>query len=400
MTITPSNLFGEFPVLMDVAEDFIQHKKIIDNLALAVFLVDKDLRVIYLNPAGEEIVGTGVRHAKGRHLRDFIQDTDSELIAGIQNSFQSGHPFTQREVCMKRLGGNEFIIDCSVTPMLSKDGESSRGSGQGFGRESVCMLEISQVDRMVKISREEHLLAETQATQNMLRGLAHEIKNPLGGLRGAAQLLSGELVDASLQEYTDVIINEADRLRKLVDRMFGPNVNPVKKHINVHNVLEHIRHLALAETPSGVEFKVDYDPSIPDIYADRDLLVQAILNIVRNAVRAVSGHLISDSNTDEKGNVTLKTRVLRRYTLVDVMHRLVVEISITDNGSGIKEELKPQIFFPMVSGSEDGTGLGLPISQNLVNLHDGLIEFDSVPGRTEFRVLLPLNGEQAFNIKK
>jgi len=141
-----------------------------------------------------------------------------------------------------------------------------------------------------------------------------------------------------------------------------------------------------------MEFKVDYDPSIPDIHADRDLLVQAILNIVRNAVRAVS-------DIQEVGIVTLKTRVLRRYTLADVLHRLVVEISVTDNGPGINEELKPQIFFPMVSGSEDGSGLGLPISQNLINLHDGLIEFDSVPGHTQFRVLLPLNAEQAFNIK-
>jgi len=384
MTITPTNQFGEFSVYMDAPEYFQQHKKILDNLALAVFLVDADLCLKYLNPAGEEIVGTGVRHALNRPITDFIRDMDGELIKRIQKSIQSGHPFTQREVPMnqlgKGLGGNEIMIDCSITPMLSKS------------EESVCLLEISRVDRMVKISREEHLLSETQATQNMLRGLAHEIKNPLGGLRGAAQLLAGELIDPSLGEYTDVIISEADRLRKLVDRMFGPNINPVKKPLNVHNILEHIRHLALAETPSGMEFKVDYDPSIPDIHADRDLLVQAILNIVRNAVRAVS-------DIQEVGIVTLKTRVLRRYTLADVLHRLVVEISVTDNGPGINEELKPQIFFPMVSGSEDGSGLGLPISQNLINLHDGLIEFDSVPGHTQFRVLLPLNAEQAFNIK-
>ena len=263
------------------------------------------------------------------------------------------------------------------------------------GEESVCLLEISQVDRMVRFSREEHLLSETQATQNMLRGLAHEIKNPLGGLRGAAQLLAGELKDAYLTEYTDVIISEADRLRKLVDRMFGPNITPAKKQLNVHDVLEHIRHLALAETPTGVEFKIDYDPSIPNIHADRDLLVQAILNIVRNAV-----HAVGKSNNCDDGEVTLKTRVLRQYTLADVTHRLVVEISVTDNGPGIKEDLKPQIFFPMVSGSEEGTGLGLPISQNLVNLHSGLIEFDSMLGHTQFRVLLPLNGKDSFNLKK
>jgi len=387
MTNTPTNIFGEIPAPMDAPENKKEHKKILDSLALAVFLIDEGLFVQYLNPAAEEIVGTGVRHALNCLLTDFIQDTDGELIQHIKDSIERGHPITQREVCMKRLGGSDITIDCSITPMITKD--------EG----SICMLEISQVDRMVKISREEHLLSEMQATQNMLRGLAHEIKNPLGGLRGAAQLLAGELADASLREYTDVIISEADRLRKLVDKMFGPNIMPAKKQLNIHHVLEHIRHLALAETPTGIEFKVDYDPSIPDIYADRDLLVQAILNIVRNAVRSVTRNISNENAAEESGRVKLKTRVLRQYTLGDVMHRLVVEISVTDNGPGIKEELKSQIFFPMVSGNEDGTGLGLPISQNLVNLHDGLIEFDSVPGNTEFRVLLPLNGTQRFNIK-
>ncbi len=386
MTKTPTNIFGEIPRLMDAPGNNKAHKRILDNLALAIFLVDEDLRVQYLNPAAEEIVGTGVRHALNRPLTDFLQDTDGDFIKHIQNSIQRGHPITQREVCMKSLGRSNLTIDCSITPMHIK------------GEESICLLEISQVDRMVKISREEHLLSEMQATQNMLRGLAHEIKNPLGGLRGAAQLLAGELNDAGLHEYTDVIISEADRLRKLVDRMFGPNITPTKKPINIHHVLEHIRHLALAETPTGIEFKVDYDPSIPDIHADRDLLVQAILNIVRNAVRSVIKDSRNDGTAKDNGLVTLKTRVLRQYTMADVMHRLVVEISITDNGPGIKEQLKSQIFFPMVSGSQDGTGLGLPISQNLVNLHNGLIEFDSVPGHTEFRVLLPLNTEQSFNV--
>lgn len=388
MTNTPTNIFGEISAYMDALENKKEHKRILDSLALAVFLLDKDLFVQYLNPAAEEIVCTGVRHALNRLLTDFIQDTDGELIQHIKDSIERGHPITQREVCIKRMGGSDITIDCSITPMLTKD------------KGTICMLEIYQVDRMVKISREENLLSEMQATQSMLRGLAHEIKNPLGGLRGAAQLLAGELSDASLREYTDVIISEADRLHKLVDRMFGPNIIPAKKQLNIHHVMEHIRHLALAETPTGIEFKVDYDPSIPDIYADRDLLVQAILNVVRNAVRSVIGNVSNENSTKESGRVNLKTRILRQYTLGDVMHRLVVEISITDNGPGIKEELKSQIFFPMVSGNEDGTGLGLPISQNLINLHDGLIEFDSVPGNTEFRVLLPVNSAQCFNIKK
>ena len=382
MTNSLTNKFGELPAVMHVADYKNQHKKILDNLAMAVFLVDENLCVKYLNPAAEEVVGTGVRHAMNRSLSEFLQDQDGNLIEHIKHCMQTGHTLTQREVTMKRANGGEQIIDCAVTPMLAKD------------EQTICMLEVKQVDRMVRISREEHLLAETQATQHMLRGLAHEIKNPLGGLRGAAQLLSAELPKDSLREYTDVIINEADRLRKLVDRMFGPNITPTKKRLNVHDVLEHIRHLALAETPSGVEFKIDYDPSIPEINADRDLLVQAILNIVRNAVRAVN--VVNDTT----GEVTLKTRVLRQFTIGEVMHRLVIQISVIDNGIGIEESLKPQIFFPMVSGSEEGIGLGLSISQNVVNLHDGLIEFDSLPGHTEFRILLPLNGENNFKLKK
>ncbi len=378
MTNTLTNIFGDIPALMHASE----HKRILDNLAMAVFLVDENLHVKYLNPAAEEVVGTGIRHALDKSITDFIHDAEGQLINNIKTCVQTSHPMTQREVEIKRFNNSVLTIDCVITPMLAKD------------EQNICMLEVTQVDRMVRISREEHLLSETQATQNMLRGLAHEIKNPLGGLRGAAQLLAGELNDGNLTEYTDVIINEADRLRKLVDRMFGPNITPVKKLLNVHNVLEHIRHLALAETPTGVKFKVDYDPSIPEIHADRDLLVQAILNIVRNAVCAVN------TNDTEPGEVTLKTRVLRQYTIGDVMHRLVIEVSVIDNGMGIKEELKPQIFFPMVSGSQNGSGLGLPISQNLVNLHDGLIEFDSTVGRTEFRVLLPLNSENNFKVKK
>ncbi len=376
MTLTPSNIFGDLPTYMSNTDNN-QHKRILDNLALAVFLVDEDLCLKYINPSAEEIIGTGVRQAIDRKLTDFFVDTEDRLIKYIRDSMLNGHPMTLREVSMKRLSGDDITIDCSLSPLSTKN------------EEAICLLEINRVDRLVRISREEHLLSETQATQNMLRGLAHEIKNPLGGLRGAAQLLAHELNSDEMNEYTDVIINEADRLRKLVDRMFGPNITPSKKMLNIHDVLEHIRHLALAETPQGVNFITDYDPSIPEISADRDLLVQAILNIVRNAVRAV----------DQQGDVTLKTRIYRQHTIGEVMHRLVVAVSVIDSGTGIDEELKSQIFFPMVSGSDEGTGLGLPISQNLVCLHDGLIEFDSVPGNTEFRILLPLNNGNKFKLK-
>lgn len=370
MTEAVSNIFGDLPNIWRAME----HKKIIDNLTVAVFIVDAQLRLTHLNPAAEEFLGTGVRTAMHRNLADFILDIDDEFLSHIQHSIQSGHPFTQREVSIKHVHGGENIIDCAVTPLLMK------------GKSTECLLEIIKVDRMLRIAREEHLLSETQATQNMIRGLAHEIKNPLGGLRGAAQLLAGELDDVNLKEYTDVIISEADRLRKLVDRMFGPNIMPNKKELNIHDVLEHIRYLASAEAANEVNLKTDYDPSIPHLFADQDMLVQAMLNIVRNSINAMQG----------SGEIKIKTRILRQHTIGEIRHRLLVLTSIIDNGPGVPEELKAQIFFPMVSGNEEGTGLGLPISQNLINLHGGIIEFDSVPGATEFRILLPLNSEEHF----
>ena len=373
MTKTISSVFTDNSVLAGTT--VMEYKAVVDNLTLAIFLLDEHLCLSYLNSAGEELLDTGVRHAHNRPLTEFIQDIDGgEFISHIEQSIQTGHPIIEREIGIKRIGGDEITIDCFITPLINK------------GSPAACLLEITQVDRMLRIAREELLLFETQATQHMLRGLAHEIKNPLGGLRGAAQLLSGELDDDYLHEYTDVIISEADRLRKLVDRMLGPSIIPVKQELNIHDVLEHVRYLSTAESSGGITFKTDYDPSIPDMHADRDLLVQAVLNLVRNAVHAVG----------EDGKVILKTRILRQFTVGDTRHKLVVEISIIDNGPGISEELKPQIFFPMVSGDEQGTGLGLPISQNLINLHEGLIEFDSIPGHTEFRVLLPLNGNNNF----
>lgn len=371
MTRAISNIFGEIPEVLHAME----HKKLIDNLTVAIFLVDESMNLLFINPAAEEILGTGVRHARHRPLNEFIENSEEGFIKHIQQCIKLSHPITVREVSVKRVVGSDMTINCAMTPMQSED------------EKNVCLLEITQVDRLLRITREEHLLLEGQATRNMLRGLAHEIKNPLGGLRGAAQLLAGELHDESLHEYTDVIIREADRLRKLVDRMLGPNIAPVKKAVNIHDVLEHIRHLSIAETPTGINFQTDYDPSIPQLNADHDLLVQAILNVVRNAVFALDGN----------GRVTLKTRVLRNFTIGETCNRLVVQISVIDNGLGIAPELQPQVFFPMISGSQDGTGLGLSISQNLIHAHSGLIEFDSAPGHTEFRILLPLNGTHNFN---
>ncbi|MGD8913083.1 MAG: nitrogen regulation protein NR(II), partial [Candidatus Thiodiazotropha sp.] len=257
--------------------------------------------------------------------------------------------------------------DCTVIPIRSDQYVNE------------FLVEIQQVDRQLRISREEQLLARNQASRALVRGLAHEIKNPLGGLRGAAQLLERELPHASLAEYTQIIIEEADRLQNLVDRMLGPNKLPVLKWVNIHQVLERVCSLVQAETGPGLEIKKDYDPSIPDLKGDMDQLIQAFLNIMRNGVQAAG----------PSGVIGIDTRILRQFTIGNIRHRLVVSVEISDNGPGIPIDLQERVFFPLVSGSE-GMGLGLSISQTLINRHQGLIEFTSKPGDTVFRVLLPL----------
>jgi two-component system nitrogen regulation sensor histidine kinase GlnL len=245
------------------------------------------------------------------------------------------------------------------------------------------LVELLQVDRHLRIAREENLIAQQSTARALVRGLAHEIKNPLGGLRGAAQLLERELPDESLTEYTRIIIDEADRLQLLVDRMLGPNSLPNKRELNVHEVLERVRALVQGELPAAIRIQRDYDPSIPPLQADRDLLIQAVLNIVRNAVQALG----------ESGVITLRTRTQRQFTIGSRRHRLVARLEIVDNGPGIPPELIEQIFYPMVTGRSDGTGLGLSIAQSLVNQHGGLIECASRPGETVFTLLLPLESK-------
>jgi two-component system nitrogen regulation sensor histidine kinase GlnL len=259
-------------------------------------------------------------------------------------------------------------VNCTVLPVHQ------------FESEADLLMELHQVDRQIRITREEHLLSQHQATQALLRGLAHEIKNPLGGLRGAAQLLERELPSDELREYTRIIIHEADRLQGLLNRMLGPNQLPHLRDVNIHHVLEHVRGLLSAEYPSGPVIVRDYDPSIPDLRADADRLIQALLNIARNGAHAAG----------DSGSLAFRTRVLRQFTLGNELHRLVLRVEIEDTGPGIPEELLDRVFFPMVSGRAGGTGLGLPIAQELINQHGGLIECESRPGSTKFFVYLPL----------
>ena len=250
------------------------------------------------------------------------------------------------------------------------------------------VIEVTPLDRKLQISREKGLLSSQQTTSALVRGLAHEIKNPLGGLRGAAQLLerelSRELPDKDLQDYTNIIIEEADRLRNLVDRMLGPPQPQNPQPLNMHEVLERAASLVMAEAQGTVNIQRDYDPSIPEISGDREQLIQAVLNIVRNALEA---------NKEQPAGavIGLKSRTQRKFTIGNTLHRLVCRLDISDNGPGIPGELQNTVFFPMVSGKPEGTGLGLSIAQSIINQHKGLIEFSSQPGNTVFTLYIPFD---------
>ncbi|MBK5971056.1 MULTISPECIES: nitrogen regulation protein NR(II) [Thiorhodovibrio] len=343
-------------------------ERVLDNMTAAMLLFDRDLYLRYINPAGETLLSVSANAVLGVPAGDLVPCPSEPVEQRLRDTLQTRHPYTEREVELTRPDGQLIRVNCTVLPLHQEDGRND------------LLMELYQVDRQIRITREEHLLAQHRASQALLRGLAHEIKNPLGGLRGAAQLLERELPNTDLREYTRIIIDEADRLQNLLNRMLGPNQLPQVSHVNIHHVLEHVRGLITAEFPQGPSLVRDYDPSIPDFEADSERLIQALLNIVRNGAEAAG----------EKGQLTLRTRVLRQFTIGNLRHRLVLSVEIEDNGPGIPESLQDRIFFPMVSGRSGGTGLGLPIAQELINQHDGLIECESRPHKTQFFVYLPL----------
>lgn len=346
-------------------------RTILDNLSTAVLLFGKDLRLVYINPAGEMLLAVSARHVIGQKATEIVSCPGGGLGRRLREAARTKHPFTETEMNLPLLDGRTITVNCTVLPLPQHESFDE------------LLIELRQVDRQLRITREEQLIAQHQASQALIRGLAHEIKNPLGGLRGAAQLLEQELEDRSLREYTRIIIEEADRLQALMNRMLGPNRLPQLGPVNVHYVMEHVRGLLIAEFPHGPEIRRDYDPSIPDVEGDQDRLVQAVLNIARNAATAAG----------RGGIVALRTRVLRQFTIGAKRYRLVLRAEIEDNGPGIPDPLKDRIFFPMVSSQAGGTGLGLPIAQELINQHGGFIECESVPGRTAFFVYLPLEPE-------
>ena len=348
------------------------HTEILDNLTTAILMVEHDLSVSYLNSAAEALLEASGNRVIGEPLERLFSEPDTDRSSLI-NNIREGVPFTKRETQLALPSGNAVTVDCAVTPF------ATRGDSSG-----VMVIEIQPLDRLLRISRDEGILSSQQNSQALVRGLAHEIKNPLGGLRGAAQLLAKELPNEGLLDYTNIIIEEADRLSNLVNSMLGPHTLMEEQPLNIHEVLERVRALITAESGGHIQVQRDYDPSIPEMIGDKERLIQAVLNIVGNARQA-----LEESGTIEP-LITLKTRALRQFTIGSTRHRLVCKVDITDNGPGIPDGLLETLFLPMVSGRADGTGLGLSISQSIVNHHKGLIECSSEPGSTTFSIYLPI----------
>ena len=343
------------------------YRQILDNINTAVLLFDRNLCIGYVNPAGEVLFGVSARHVAGQPFGDLLGG-EAEVVRSLARALETGHPYTEREVHLQLANGRDVTVDLTVT-LLHESSEA--------------LLELLPIDRHLRIAREESLIAQHNNTRLLMRGMAHEINNPLGGIRGAAQLLDGELRDESLREYTRVIIGEADRLQSLLARMLGPTAPPARRKLNVHEVVERVRTLIQAEAPRGIAIVRDYDPSIPPIDADPDQLIQALLNITRNALQAIDG----------AGTITLRTRVQRRFTIGTRLHRLVVTLYVIDDGPGVPADMRENIFYPMITSRADGTGLGLPIAQSIVNQHGGLIECSSRPGETIFSITIPLEDD-------
>jgi two-component system nitrogen regulation sensor histidine kinase GlnL len=343
--------------------------KVVENLHTTVMILDEGLRLRYINPAGETLFAASAQRFIGLPVQDLIFDYD--LIEALSHVLETNSPFTERELVMNLGFDHKVTVDLTALPVMEE------GLGNGL------IVEMKQQDRHLRISREEGLLAQGNATRALVRGLAHEIKNPLGGLRGAAQLLERELHNEELKEYTHIIISEADRLQALMNQMLGPNTLPRRRALNIHEPLERVRQVVAAELSEKIQIKRDYDPSIPDIFADMDQMIQALMNLTRNAAQAVG----------DEGEIILRTRAMRHYTIGHVLHKLVARIDVIDNGPGIADEMRESLFLPMITGRAGGTGLGLPIAQSMINLNGGLIEWESEPGKTVFTVLLPVATE-------
>lgn len=354
--------------MTDATQNYSQ--QVIDHLTTAVLALDAGLCVQFMNPAAEEMFGLSARQAVGHLLsRLFLNSAELESIAGRVLEKQTAVAGRDLELVPREMPTLPLAVDCSAS--IFRLPEKTDG----------VLLEFQDTTRLRRISREAELIQQHGVSRKIIRQLAHEIKNPLGGLKGAAQLLQGELVGSELSEYTTVMVREVDRLAGLIDRMLGPTRPLDRRPCNLHEVLDHVLQLVAADAPARVTLVSDFDLSLPLLEIDRDLMTQVFLNLARNGVQALG----------DQGELVLRTRILSNFTLGHRRYKMVASIEFQDNGPGVDPSVAETLFYPLVTSRSNGTGLGLSISQELANRHDGLIEFSSRPGHTVFQVLLPMS---------
>jgi two-component system nitrogen regulation sensor histidine kinase GlnL len=340
-----------------------------DLLATLVAVVRTDGRVVFANSALEDALGISRRTIEGSEFSGCFTEPlilEHALSGAGSNEFAA----LRYDAWLKRLNHEPLPVHV-VVAQTDTPGE--------------VIVEMLPLEQQAKQGREERLIDQAQANKELIRNLAHEIKNPLGGIRGAAQLLQME-IDKDLTEYTQVIIHEADRLQTLVDRLLAPHRRPhLVGDVNMHEVCERVRSLIVAEFPKGLQVVRDYDTSIPEFRGDREQLIQALLNITHNAAQVLSERIAAGD-----AEIIFRTRIARQVTFGKKRYRLALELHVIDNGPGVPDSIKDRIFYPLVSGREGGSGLGLTLAQTFVQQHHGLIECDSRPGHTDFKLLIPL----------
>ncbi len=344
----------------------MKSNNILENLVTAVIVIEKNLTVKYVNPAATQLLNVSQSKISGSMLLTYVRELGVETSA-LLNSAETNQSLSINSTKLITHDGLIHTVDIMMT--------SLDPSAQ------LSLLELRQVDQQNQIYQQSNQEAQQQAAQYLVRNLAHEIKNPLGGLRGAAQLLSRELQDSEMQEFTTMIIEQADRMRNLVDRLLGPQA-PTQHHFhNMHQVIEQVVQLVSINLHQKISIKRDYDPSMPDVKMDAEQLQQAVLNIVQNAIQALEHN---------GGTITLRTRTRHQMTIGNTRHRLVSEFAVIDDGVGVPTELMETLFYPMVTGRTDGTGLGLSIAHNMARLHGGRIDCQSKPSLTIFTLFIPI----------
>lgn len=351
--------------------------ELIQRMQTTVIVVDSTLCIHFINESGLALLETGFRQVQGRPLNDFVSE-DRFSLARYRSAFDTSEGFNECESQLFLKDGRIMMVDIQVSLHYQQ-------------KSQYLLIEILPIDKQRKLTLETQQYAQQTAAKELIRGLAHEIKNPLGGIRGAAQLLSKELKDPAHNEFTEMIIDQADRLRSLVDRLLGPNSLPQKKVCNIHEIIEKVCAVIDADLSHDIHIERDYDPSIPDIYADPDMMQQALLNIAKNASQALK--------MSKKVNPVMgfRSRIDRQCVIKGKRHGLCCMVSIVDNGPGIPDELRDTLFYPMVTTKLDGSGLGLSIAQTLADHHDGKIDVESYPGYTEFTLHIPIITKDNLN---